>query len=371
MKELRIKDICTKESSCLKQKDLPSMGGEYPVYGASGLIGHINTFHQGKEYIAIVKDGSGIGRVMFLPPKSSVIGTMQYILPKPGYDINYIGYCLRSLALDSYKQGAAIPHIYFRDYGERIVRIEEDLSKQKEIVKQIEIAFEKIDITKQDSFDSINETMSLYDAVLRSKFSPQPHWQEKSISSLGETRVGPFGSALHKNDYIDGGIPIINPMHIRNGKVYANPAYSVSSQKRDELSSYIMKEGDIIIGRRGEMGRCAVITKEEEGYLCGTGSIFFRPNPKEVNSVFLTALLCSVESKKKLESLAGGATMMNLSSKAFGTLRIILPTKSEQDQIIESILQLAAKILTLKELNGIIYKECDSLKDSILKQIFN
>ena len=58
---------------------------------------------------------------------------MQYILPKEGFNINYIGYCLQSLDLSKYKQGAAIPHIYFRDYGERIVKVTEDIFEQQSI----------------------------------------------------------------------------------------------------------------------------------------------------------------------------------------------------------------------------------------------
>ena len=113
----KVKDICFKGSSQIAQKDLNGVSGIYPIYGASGLIKNIDFYHQEKEYIGLVKDGSGIGRIMFLPPKSSVIGTLQYILPKEGYNIRYIGYCLQSLRLEKYKQGAAIPHIYFKDYG--------------------------------------------------------------------------------------------------------------------------------------------------------------------------------------------------------------------------------------------------------------
>ena len=142
--ELRIKEICDKGSSNLKQKDVEGKTGQYPVYGASGLISHIDTYHQENNYIAIVKDGSGIGRVTFMPAKSSVIGTMQYILPKNGFNINYIGYCLQSLDLSKYKQGAAIPHIYFRDYGERIVKVTEDLTEQQSIVSYLDAAFARL-----------------------------------------------------------------------------------------------------------------------------------------------------------------------------------------------------------------------------------
>lgn len=74
----QVKDICTKGSSQVAQKDLEGLTGDYPIYGASGLIKNVDFYHQEKEYIGLVKDGSGIGRVMFLPPKSSVIGTLHY-----------------------------------------------------------------------------------------------------------------------------------------------------------------------------------------------------------------------------------------------------------------------------------------------------
>ena len=157
MKELRIKDICDKGSSNLKQKDVEGKNGLYPVYGASGVISHIDTYHQEEKYIAIVKDGSGIGRVTFMPAKSSVIGTMQYILPKEGFNINYIGYCLQSLDLSKYKQGAAIPHIYFKDYGERIVKVTEDKNEQQSIVDYLDSAFAKIDAMKANAEKALNE----------------------------------------------------------------------------------------------------------------------------------------------------------------------------------------------------------------------
>ena len=169
MKELRIKDICDKGSSNLKQKDVEGKNGQYPVYGASGIISHIDTYHQEENYIAIVKDGSGIGRVTFMPAKSSVIGTMQYILPKGGFNINYIGYCLQSLDLSKYKQGAAIPHIYFKDYGERIVKVTEDTKEQQSIVDYLDSAFAKIDAMKANAEKALNEAQALFQASLKEK----------------------------------------------------------------------------------------------------------------------------------------------------------------------------------------------------------
>lgn len=109
-------DVCEKGSSNIAQKDLEQCDGEYPVFGASGWIKNVSFFSQEKEYIAIVKDGAGIGRTMLLPAFSSVIGTMQYIFPNEKVDIRYLYYVLNWMNLAKYYSGATIPHIYFKDY---------------------------------------------------------------------------------------------------------------------------------------------------------------------------------------------------------------------------------------------------------------
>ena len=89
MKKFTLGDVCQKASSNIAQKDLLERTGKYPVFGASGFIKNIDFYHQKEEYIAIVKDGSGIGRTMLLPAYSSVIGTMQYLIPTKKYDVYF------------------------------------------------------------------------------------------------------------------------------------------------------------------------------------------------------------------------------------------------------------------------------------------
>lgn len=116
MEYIKLEEVCEKATSNISQKDLEDNFGEYPVYGASGLIKNIDFYKQEKEYIAIVKDGAGIGRTMLLPAKSSVIGTLQYIIPNDKLDIKYLYYAITSMKLSKYFSGATIPHIYFKDY---------------------------------------------------------------------------------------------------------------------------------------------------------------------------------------------------------------------------------------------------------------
>ena len=205
MKEVAIKDICKKDSSALKQKELLPEG-KYPVFGASGIAGYLDRYHQKKEYIGIVKDGSGIGRVAFYPAESSLIGTMQYVLPKENYDIRYIGYCLQSLDLSKYKQGAAIPHIYFRDYGEQLVKVTDNWEEQHSIVSRLDSAFSHIDALKANAEKQLNEDRKLFQAELTECMKPKEGWEEKTLPKLSEN-LDSIRKPVTKKDRTEGIYP--------------------------------------------------------------------------------------------------------------------------------------------------------------------
>lgn len=112
----KLSEVCKNQSSNIKQSDLDGNEGKYPIYGASGLIKYVDFFKQDKPYIAVVKDGAGIGRIMKLPAFSSVIGTMQYIIPNENVDVEYLSYVMEAMNLAKYYSGSTIPHIYFKDY---------------------------------------------------------------------------------------------------------------------------------------------------------------------------------------------------------------------------------------------------------------
>lgn len=114
--KVRLGDVCEGVSSGLAQKDLIDNEGEYPVYGASGLIKFIDFFVHDSEYVAVVKDGAGVGRTTIHPAKSSVIGTMQALIPNEMIDTRFLYYVVSEMNLARYFSGATIPHIYFRDY---------------------------------------------------------------------------------------------------------------------------------------------------------------------------------------------------------------------------------------------------------------
>src|SRR5271157_5179859 len=103
------------------------------------------------------------------------------------------------------------------------------------------------------------------------------HWSAMRLGSIAETlQTGPFGSQLHASDYQPNGTPVINPCHMDEGRLSPDRACAVGASKAAELRRHRLQSGDIVFARRGELGRCALVTPQEEGWLCGTGSLRMR-----------------------------------------------------------------------------------------------
>ena len=114
----RLSDIARHETSSLTLNTLVLTDSGYPIYGANGCIGFIDSFEQEDKYIAMVKDGSGVGRLTIREGKSSVLSTLTYIKPREkSVLVTWLYYCLSALDLSCFIKGSGIPHIYFSDVG--------------------------------------------------------------------------------------------------------------------------------------------------------------------------------------------------------------------------------------------------------------
>jgi type I restriction enzyme S subunit len=169
-------------------------------------------------------------------------------------------------------------------------------------------------------------------------------WAETTLNeALEQLRTGPFGSAVHKHDYIVGGVPLINPMHINGGAIQPSETVTVSAAKADALGDFRLQAGEVIIGRRGEMGRCAVINQEQVNWLIGTGSMALKPSPA-LDSEFLQRFLASDEIVAALEGDAVGSTMVNLNQSILLGLPVSLPPLAEQRRIVAKLDALTARL---------------------------
>ena len=162
-------------------------------------------------------------------------------------------------------------------------------------------------------------------------------WQIAPLGDHATFKTGPFGSALHQSDYVDGGVPVVNPMQIVDGKILPTSAMSVTEAAAQRLSDFRLSKGNIVIGRRGDMGRCACVRPEQHGWLCGTGSMIIRTGAS-LNAQFIQRVLASQPIIAEIENASVGSTMTNLNQGTLATLLVPLPsTKGEQEAIAEAL----------------------------------
>ena len=195
-------------------------------------------------------------------------------------------------------------------------------------------------------------------------------WVETTLAeATSGVFTGPFGSLLHKHDYVENGIPLVNPAHITDTGIEPDMRKTVSADTAKRLEHYVMREGDIVIGRRGEMGRCALVTDAEDGWLCGTGSFFIKPSDR-CDMRYLVRYLRSEECRMQLEKLSGGAVMPNLSNIALGSLSMHLPPLRQQKVIVDELDALHEETQRLARLYERKLAALAALKKSLLHQAF-
>ena len=173
------------------------------------------------------------------------------------------------------------------------------------------------------------ECQSRFIELFGDPVSNQHGYEKVSLSELADIKIGPFGSLLHKEDYIEGGHPLLNPSHIVDGKIAPDNKLSISEDKYSELSAYQLHVGDVVMGRRGEMGRCAVVP--DERYLCGTGSLMIRTKG-DVTADYIQKVISFPSFKKTIEDMAVGQTMPNLNVPIVSSFQIIKPPIEVQNR---------------------------------------
>ena len=174
------------------------------------------------------------------------------------------------------------------------------------------------------------------------------HWEMKRVAELALTlQTGPFGSQLHAADYITGEIPVINPANLISGILVPDSERTVDEQTANRLGIHKLLQGDILFARRGDVGRCGLVGKQQEGWLCGTGCLRMRPCSRSAESSYLLYLLSTQGVGDWLRNESVGSTMQNLNTSIIGRIPAAIPGLAEQRRISEFLDRETTKIDTL------------------------
>lgn len=337
---VRLGDVCDRGTSNLKQSDITDTSGEYPVYGASGLIGTVSFYHQKLPYVAVVKDGAGIGRTTLHPAESSVIGTMQYLLPKANILPEYLYYVVKHMHLEKYYTGATIPHIYFKDYKREEFNLE-PLKKQHIIVDMLEKIESVIEASQKE--------LKRLDDLIKSRF----------VEMFGDVKTNVFN--WEKCTFDDVTTKITDGEHgtvprVEDGEGYLYfMARNITKDGGIDLSetSYVPEKvhqkiykrcnpepNDILLVCVGAtIGKSTLVPEELGEFSMARSVALLKSDTEKVNSIFLINLLKSDAIQNDISNCAHAAAQAGLYTNMIKSLDAFIPPLELQNQFADFVNQ--------------------------------
>ena len=352
-----LEDVCERGSSCLKQSDVIGKNGKYPVYGAAGFVGNVDFYHQERPYVAVVKDGAGVGRTMLLPANSSIIGTMQYLIPKSNISAEYLRYVVQHMHLEKYYSGATIPHIYFRDYkSERF-----NLSSTKEQNRIVDTLGRVEHIIEQRQ-----QQLSALDDLIKARF----------VEMFGDFKLNPKGWPIVSFD----DVAIIDGNMTTDYERYADyPHIGIDSIEKDTgiLKGYrTVSEDGVISGKYVFTSKHIIYSKirpnlnkvalpDFEG-VCSADAYPILPIAGKCNRVFLAYDMRSSFFLDYILQFCNRTNLPKVNRKEVSGFKTPLPPLELQNEF-------AAFVAQIDKSKSVIQKsleETQMLFDSLMQQYF-
>lgn len=361
---VKLGDVCSKWSSNIAQKDIENNNGSYAIYGAGGYIKNVDFYHQDKPYIAVVKDGAGVDRTMLLPEKTSVIGTMQYLIPNELISVKYLYYAVIHMNLARYFTGATIPHIYFKDYQKEKLTL-----PPLEIQHKIASILDKVTHT----IDLCNTILEKMDLLIKARFvemfgdpiSNPMSWKTKPLLSIGKCKNG------MNFRYDDSGVEI-NCLGVGDFKdlsiisdTSALPKISLNKMPTDE---YLLKNDDIVFvrsnGNKALVGRNLAVYPNDTPTTFSGFCIRFRKYDDSVLIPYLLRILKTDSIRKKM--IGRGANIQNLNQQMLSTLEIPVPPLELQKQFADFVEQVEKSKSAVKQ----VLEKAEMLKKALMQEYF-
>ena len=336
---VKLGDVCTKGSSSITLKDLEERDGCYPIYGASGFIKNVDFYQQEQPYVAVVKDGAGVGRVMCLPAKSSVIGTMQYIIPNDGVNVKYLVYALEYMNLAKYYTGATIPHIYFKDYCKELLpsHTKEEQEHIATVLNNVEglIALRKEQITRLEP-------------LIKSRFTEMFNTKDFPLVAV---------EAIAQQVFAGGDKP--KDMQVSKDAEHCYPVFA-NGESNYGLQGFSrtckVKFPALTVSARGTVGYCCI---REAGFTPIVRLVTLVPKDC-VSLIYLKEAICFTGVG------ASGAVQAQLTVPNFKKLQIPLPPMDLQNQFAAFVEQIDKSKFELKQ----SLEKLETLKKSLMQQYF-
>lgn len=363
--KVKLEDVCERGSSNLRQSDVVGKSGDYPIYGASGYIGNVDFYHQERPYAAVVKDGAGVGRAMLLPAKSSVIGTMQYLLPKGNVLPEYLYYVIRHMHLEKYFSGATIPHIYFRDYKTETFNLE-PITCQAEIVAVLHCA-EAIISARQQQLQKLDELVKARFVELFGTLHNNGNgFDVVTIADVCSLIKDGTHQTPQYTDNKETGYKFLSSKDVMSQKIDWTDIKYIPAELHEKLYATIKPQrNDILMSKNGVNYGIAAVNDTDEVFDIYVSLALLRPK-ELIAPVFLRCAINNPETKRQFDSSIKGIGVPNLHLGEIKKTKIFLPPMELQKEFVSFVEQTdKSKAAVQKALD-----EAQMLFDSLMQKYF-
>ena len=188
--------------------------------------------------------------------------------------------------------------------------------------------------------------------------------KEKFLRELADIQTGPFGSQLHKEDYVADGTPIVTVEHLGNKMFSEQNLPRVSNTDKNRLKKYVLKQGDIVFSRVGSVDRCSYVDQKHDGWMFSGRCLRVRPT-SEIDSEYLYYYFCLEETKQFVRNIAVGATMPSINTKLLGEVVVTFPELEQQKRISGILSAIDSKIEVNQKINDNLEQQAATLFSSL------
>jgi type I restriction enzyme, S subunit len=357
--------------------------GGFPIVSSSGVTG-FHAVPKVKGPGVVTGRYGTLGEVFYIREDFWPLNTSLYVQDFKGNDPRFVAYFLGHLDLASRNAAGAVPGVNRNHLHAMTVHVP-CVPEQRRIAAVLAAYDDLVDNNLQRV--RIIEDMS--HAIYREWFTasrandPSGRSVHSNVTSLpnGWSRsdlatvcsgkagiqTGPFGSQLHQSEYADEGIPVVMPKDLVGFRIDTQSIARVPPSVADRLARHKTKPGDILYGRRGDIGRRAFVMPSQAGWLCGTGCLRLRPDGGRVNSWFLFNYLGEADVVRLIAGRAHGVTLPNLNAGLMASVPVLLPSRALQDRFEEVTLPMAQLIETLLHQNVVL----DQTRELLLPRLLS
>ena len=359
-RHVKLNEICSKGKSSLRQKDVTN-DGPYSVYGASGVVGTTSDYQNEIPYVAVIKDGAGVGRASACEPMTSVLGTMQALIPNPNVERDYLLYIVRSLRLDEGFSGSTIPHIYFKDYGKIEVPLP-SLEAQKRIASQLGLI--------ESQIEQAEAQITQFDQLVKSRFVEMfgdllKNSKGQTLDDISELiTVGIANAATHA--YADKGTIMFRNLNIRENRLDDTDLISIRPEFAAKYKKKALKSGDILVTRTGYPGVACIVPEKYAGCQTFTTLIVRLDASSGASATFVSQYINSPLGKEYVNKMKAGSSQQNFGATSLKSMPIVVPPLALQQEFADFVSQVdKLRFETQQQI-----EKLETLKKSLMQKYF-